>query len=64
MKGLVLSVRERPKREKDEGIAFVTINGQPIDASDPRAIDEAFKKIARQRDRLVASFAKHFREDD
>lgn len=37
----------------------VTINGQPIDTSDQDAIDEAFKRIARTRDRVVASLHKH-----
>lgn len=56
-------MRKRPKRDADEGIPFVTINGQKIDARDRHAIDEAFKQVARLRDRLVASFEKHFAKD-
>ena len=51
---------ERPKRDADEGTPYVMINGQQIDGRDPCAIDEAFRKIAQQRDRLVASLEKHF----
>ena len=32
---------------------YVTINGQKIDARDQQAIDEAFKRAARQRDQIV-----------
>ena len=52
----------RQKRDADEGIAYVTINGQQIDARDQHALDEAFKRVARLRDRLVVSYAKHFNE--
>ena len=48
------------KRDASESVPYVTINGEQIDARDPQAIDEAFKKVARQRDRVVASYAKHF----
>lgn len=37
---------DRDTRERAEGPVFVTINSQPIDASDPQALDEAFKQIA------------------
>lgn len=52
-------MREPIKRDAAEGIPYVTINGEPIDARDRQALDEAFKKVARQRDRVVASYAKH-----
>ena len=54
---------KRQKRDADEGIPFVTINGEQINARDRLALDEAFKKVARLRDRLVASFEKHFAKD-
>ena len=50
---------EQFKSDAAEVIPYVTINGQPIDARDRLALDEAFKKVARQRDRVVASYAKH-----
>ena len=56
-------MRKRQKRDADEGTPYVTINGQKIDARDRPAIDEAFKQVARLRDRLVLSYAKHFDED-
>ncbi|MDE2812802.1 MAG: hypothetical protein OXM01_07260 [Gemmatimonadota bacterium] len=56
-------MRKRPKRDADSGLPYVTINGQQIDARDRPAIEEAFKQVARLRDRLVLSYAKHFDED-
>ena len=56
-------MRKRQKRDADEGIPYVTINGQKIDTRDRHAIDEAFKPVARLRYRLVASFEKHFAKD-
>ena len=50
---------ERFKSDADKGIPYVTIHGQTTDARDPHAIDEAFKKVARLRDRIVASYSKH-----
>ena len=46
-----------------EGIPYVTINGEQIDARDQQAIDEAFKRIAKTRDRVVASLRKHLGGD-
>ena len=51
---------KRPKRDADSGLPYVTINGQKIDARDQQAIDEAFKRAARQWDQIVASYTKHF----
>ena len=48
------------QRRHDEETPYVTINGQKIDARDQQAIDEAFKRAARQRDQIVASYTKHF----
>ena len=56
-------VSERQKRDADEGTPYVTINGKKIDARARQAIDEAFKKMARQRDRVVSSFEMHFAKD-
>ena len=52
-------MRKPIKRDAAEGIPYVTINGEKIDARDQQAIDEAFKQVARQRDRVVASYSKH-----
>ena len=52
-------MREPLKRDASEGIPYVTINGQRIDARNQQAIDEAFKRIAKTRDRVVASLRKH-----
>lgn len=52
-------MREQCKKAAAEGIPYVTINGEQIDARDQQAIDEAFKKVAKQRDQVVASYAKH-----
>ena len=54
---------EQCKKVAADGIPYVTINGEQIDARDSQAIDEAFKKVARQRDRVVASYAKHFNRE-
>ena len=51
---------EQFKKAAAEGIPYVTINGEQIDARDRQALDEAFKKVARQRARVVASYSKHF----
>lgn len=52
-------MREPFKSDAAEDIPYVTINGEKIDARDRQAIDEAFKKVAQQRDRVVASYSKH-----
>ena len=52
-----------PIKSTAEDIPYVTINGEKIDARDQQAIDEAFKKVAQQRDRVVASYAKHLHGD-
>ncbi len=54
---------KRQKRDDDEGIPYVTIDGQKIDARDRHAIDEAFKQLARLRDQLVLKHAQYFDED-
>ena len=52
-------MREQIKSAASESVPYVTINGEQIDARDQQAIDEAFKKVARLRDRVVASYLKH-----
>ena len=52
-------MREPFKRDASESVPYVTINGAQIAARDQHAIDEAFKKVAWQRDRVVASWRKH-----
>lgn len=52
-------MREQIKSAASESVPYVTINGEQIDARDQQAIDEAFKQVARQRDRVVASYSKH-----
>ena len=56
-------MREPIKRDAAEGIPYVTSNGEQIDARDRHALDEAFKGIAKTRDRVVASLRKHFHGD-
>lgn len=56
-------MREQCKKVAAEDIPYVTINGEQIDARDRQAIDEAFKRIAKTRDRVVASLRKHFHGD-
>ena len=57
------SVREPIKRDASESVPYVTINGQRIDARDRQALDEAFKRIAKTRDRVIASLRKHLGGD-
>ncbi|MDE2812807.1 MAG: hypothetical protein OXM01_07285 [Gemmatimonadota bacterium] len=52
-------MREPLKRDASESVPYVTINGEPIDARDRQALDEAFKKVARLRDQALASLRKH-----
>lgn len=52
-------MREPLKSAVSESVPYVTINGEQIDARDRPALDEAFKKVARRRDRVVASYSKH-----
>ena len=49
-------MREQIKSAASESVPYVTINGEQIDARDQQAIDEAFKQVARLRDRVVASY--------
>ena len=52
-------MREQCKKTDAEGIPYVTINGEQIDARDRQALDEAFKQLARLRDQVVVSYSKH-----
>lgn len=52
---------EQKKSNTSEGIPYVMINGQKINARDEHAIEEAFKKVARLRDQLLASYEKYFK---
>ena len=48
------------QRKRDEDTPYVTIDGQKIDGRDQQALDDAFRRVARQRDWVVTSYTKHF----